>query len=262
MYATPLASPLDRQLIIIPGERCQRETKDISTLFSGDPTLIKTFSQLSSDITTLSSQHIAALTHKPSKDQLTSLLSTIETILKKGLSLFPSGDWPSHLEPMPYFMSNLASLYSREGHLAEALIYQLNGLVSERQQYGLHWAWRFYGFLLTMMRLASQPEDPFFADVGFAAKEMMILCAAYHEEFLFVAKETFGEDAEFTKGIWEMCGEWVGKMSCGMGVRNRFAMDFVKFQVKLFDWADVDKRMAKALSRPRNFGRLKELGGW
>lgn len=241
------------QLIHVAGKRCQAESSEISRLFDGDPNRVKSFEDVSEGFTDMAALYAMKL----STDESIALLKSIDTIINKGLSAFPNGDWPSHLEPLPYFMSNLASLYAREGYLTEALIYQLNSLVSERQQFGLHWAWRFYGFLLTVMQIVSQSTNGFFADAGITADELMLLCAAYHEEFIFVAKETFGEDAEFTKTIVDLCKEWVGNLGGGQGIRNRFAMDFVKVQIKLFNWARADKRLAKALSKPRDFSLLK-----
>lgn len=163
----------------------------------------------------------------------------------KGLAAkaFPSGIWPSHLQPMPYMLGRLAEGYKDKGLWQEALKFSLTGVLSMQQRIGPEWVHEmfkltqtFSGVFIYSGQSAKSSAEALPKDI-----DLWAVFHGYLGELASSSRSVYGADATYTRAIQKWYLEAVESAGEPQVGSEDFTKRFESEQSKLLKWAGISR---------------------
>ncbi|KAF2799508.1 SET domain-containing protein [Melanomma pulvis-pyrius CBS 109.77] len=164
--------------------------------------------------------------------------------------VFPDGNWPDDLEPLPSLRIRLAGILKAQGRLIDALKQGIRGCMLSERRIGGTWVRNLFDLLQIIARVVSLPKqttsipDPDFPNQD----QMWHILHGYLHELVLGATKTFGSGTGYTKAIKGWYSDCLRSDNAPEPGTKAFAKRFKKAQSKLLLWAGVDENRAIVLT--------------
>lgn len=164
--------------------------------------------------------------------------------------VFPGGDWPDDLEPLPSLRIRFTGILRAQGHFIGALKQGIRGCMLSERRIGDTWVRNLFDLLQIIAHAVALPkQSTAISGPGFPNQDQLWdILHGYLHELVHGAIKTFGSHAGYTKAIQGWHSECLRSDNAPEPGTRAFAKRFKIAQSKLLLWAGVDENRGIALT--------------
>ncbi|KAJ9137517.1 Histone-lysine N-methyltransferase SMYD3 [Pleurostoma richardsiae] len=167
--------------------------------------------------------------------------------------VFPEGEWPDHLAPMPHVLKNLSHLYEGSSHVSH-LRYLVRGTLYRRTQAGPAWVHDMLFLVISLIRTSQHPDDlAIWAVSAFPTRsELRTIARGYLVRLCLDARMAFGFDTKYVKALYVFAGKMLEYKGDPAIATAAFERSFNTGQARLRGWVGMDEPASEVALPPDN----------
>ncbi|KAK8138017.1 hypothetical protein PG984_001397 [Apiospora sp. TS-2023a] len=218
--------------------RCQSELKEHECVTGGNDAKMQTIRVAQDNLFASMNDAVSSFTLTGKPVDVDSLADHMEELADKA---YPTGEWPSTLEPLPSIYKTLGRLNQAQGDPFAAIEYCIRGCAYTKRRAGEPWMVDLFELVQVLTAvLGSSPEEQEADEPAFPTPaELWDVFHGYLHELLRLAQGNCGHDVSYTRAIRSWHDAALKYADGPLPGTQEFADKFHASHRKLLLWANV-----------------------